>query len=85
MGAYVQYPVRGLGQAGIGAATVMLGAIVLGVAGWYAGKAMSPTRSSEGSYKLAGAVANVVLPGLGLGLVGGFALANKSGQASVGV
>ncbi len=88
LGAYVQYPVDGLGQGaaavGAGLGVILLGGLILGAAGWFAGKAMAPTAASEGTYKLAGALSNIVAPGLGLGIVGGFALANKSGRRSVG-
>lgn len=85
LGAYVQYPVRGLGQGGaavgVGLGIVLLG-VLLGGAGWYAGKAMAPTKQSEGSYKIAGALSNLLLPGYGLGLVGIVSLSNKQGRQS---
>jgi len=88
MGAYVQYPVRGLGQsgaaAGLGLAAAALYIGVVGAAGWYAGKAMAPDRSREGTYKWAGALSNLVAPGLGLGAVGIVSLAAKGGRSPVG-
>jgi len=87
MGAYVQYPVRGLGQDhGIPAASVglaIIGAAILGTAGWYAGKAMAPTAASADSYKWAGAITNIVAPGLGLGIVGIVALSGRGSSAGV--
>ena len=81
VGSYVRYPVRGLGQNPaepvIGAGIIMLGAIILGAAGWYAGKAMAPTTASENAYKWAGAITNILLPGIGLGVVGVVALSGR--------
>lgn len=88
LGAYVKYPVRGLGQAGAALAGIgLVGAVlyigIVGGAGWFAGKAMAPNRQSEGGYKWAGAISNIVAPGVGLGVVGIVSLAAQGGQRSV--
>jgi len=87
MGAYVQYPVRGLGQAGAVAGIGIVGAAlyigIVGAAGWFAGKAMAPNKQSENGYKWAGALSNILAPGVGLGVVGIVSLAAQGGQQRV--
>lgn len=68
---------RPLGGVAGGAAVLAVYALVIGGAGYIAGKAMAPSSAQAGTYKWGGAIANMVLPGVGMGIVGLFAGAGR--------
>jgi hypothetical protein len=78
-----QAPVSGIGGAdqivSLGVVLAVAAAVVglYGAAGWYAGKAMAPSKSAESTYKWTGAVGNVLLPGIAVGVLGAMSLSNK--------
>jgi len=68
---------RPLSGVGGGVAVLAVYALIMGGAGYIAGKAMAPSPAQQKTYKWGGAVANMVAPGLGLGIVGLFAGAGR--------
>jgi hypothetical protein len=67
-------PLGALSLGSNGAVYYAVYGIVATGAGYFAGKAMSPTPSQQRGYGLAGAAASLLLGPVGLGLVGAYAL-----------
>jgi hypothetical protein len=71
---------RGLGQADVGnvvAGSVLMYALMNGLLGYFAGKAMAPSKSNETSYAIAGSVLAIFGGALGLGAEGIYASMKK--------
>lgn len=65
--------------AGAALALVGVGLLIRGAAGYYAGKAMAPSRADADKYAWGGVAASVLLGSLGLGIEGVIALRARKG------
>jgi hypothetical protein len=63
--------------AGLGVALLVAGAAVRGIAGYYVGKTVAPSREDEGKYAWGGAVAGILLGPVGMAATAGVGLMSK--------